>query len=92
MTVNKDTREAVEPTTICYNCIHFFNNEPNSPRQDVWYNHLCRASPRQPIADPVTGKSGYKGVNDLGGEYITDEPYDYCRKLNKGLCLLYEPK
>jgi hypothetical protein len=30
---------------LCKNCRFLLNKEPNSPRRDVWYNHLCLASP-----------------------------------------------
>ena len=31
--------------TVCTQCVHFINREPDSPREHVWYNHLCEATP-----------------------------------------------
>lgn len=78
------------PKTICGDCRHFLNREPTGPRSDVWYNHMCSASPRPDAIDPVTGKHGYAGKNDLGGAFVTDERYMFCRDVNTGNCSLFD--
>ena len=80
------------PTTVCIKCKLHFDHEKGSPREHVWYNHYCKANPRERVIDPVTGIEGYGGVNDLGGFYITDEKYRHCRDLNKGMCPLFQQK
>lgn len=77
--------------TVCANCIHFHNRE-DGPRTGIWYNQFCKVSPREKTVDPVSGKTGYKGVNDFGQEYLTDEPYRNCRDINKGNCPRFEAK
>ncbi len=79
-------------STICYACRHFKNLEPNSPRQDVWYNHICTASPRKQDKDPVTGRIMSVGVNAAGDTYYTEERFAYCRDINKGSCEKYGEK
>jgi hypothetical protein len=56
----------------------------------MWYDQLCQAHPRQETVDPVSGELAYIGVNDLGGQYTTDEPYEYCRDYNNGRCRSYQ--
>lgn len=68
--------------TICKNCTHFLNLEPGSPRADVWYNHLCKASPLPVVLNVVTGKMG---------PAIEDEAYSFCRDINRdGNCEKFE--
>jgi hypothetical protein len=68
--------------TICKNC-HFFKNlEPDSPRKDVWYNHLCKASPLKKEIDPYDGEEKYVQINSLGAKYYTDKGFEYCRNIN----------
>lgn len=77
--------------TICAKCKHFLGKERGTPREDIWYNHFCTASPRKVEIDPVTGKERYYAVNDLGQEYYTHEKYMFCRDVNKGNCPKFEP-
>lgn len=78
--------------TICYNCRNFKNKEPHSCRKDVWYNHICTASERESSVCPTTGKPMLCGTNDLGGEYLTEDKYRYCRAINDGQCDKFEDK
>lgn len=78
--------------TICTKCKHFINLEPSSPRKDVWYNHVCKASKRPKKIDPYDGKIRFISKNDLGNEITTDNPYEYCRYINNGNCYLFEDK
>jgi len=59
----------------------------------IWYNYRCGAQEvkRQEVVDPVSGKTGYGSVNDLGRVNITDEEYPYCREINNGTCSLFQP-
>ena len=76
--------------TICTKCKHLLNLEPNSVRADVWYNHLCTASPFPRKVDPFDGKVKSCGGNDLGGEYFTNRQFQFCRNVNDGRCDKYE--
>jgi len=79
--------------TICYECKHFHNKEPTGPRTDVWYNHVCRAAPRDTAADPVTGRILYADVNDLGMKYFTEDRFKNCRDINTdGACAKWSEK
>ncbi|HLC78659.1 MAG TPA: hypothetical protein VJH92_06045 [Candidatus Nanoarchaeia archaeon] len=72
--------------TICTECTHFINLEPNSSRKDVWYNHLCSANKLPTKIDPYDGKKKPFGVNALGDAVFSDKPHKYCRDLNEGNC------
>lgn len=76
----------------CYTCQHFKNSEPNGPRKDMWYNHLCKAAPLDVTINPVTGEACCKSRNDLGQEYYTNQMFEYCREINKGDCSLWIAK
>jgi hypothetical protein len=79
-----------EEFTVCIKCVHFHNKERHSPREHVWYNHVCKAVKRKKVKDPYDGKMRYGGVNDLGTVYTTDDPYRYCRDINNdGKCKYY---
>lgn len=78
--------------TVCYECVHFKNLEPRSPREHVWYNHVCTATPLPVQRDPVTGQLQNVSRNDLGREIFTDQPFQFCREINKGNCPLFEKK
>lgn len=74
---------------ICRNCKNARCEEKGS---NIWYNWYCTASPREEATDYVTGEKGFKGVNDLGGEYVTNEQFFHCRDINKnGQCEKYIP-
>jgi len=71
---------------VCVNCKHHIG-----PKDGIWYEHYCGAVERDRVTDPVTGKSCYGGVNDLGTVYTTDERFRNCREINKaGDCQFYE--
>ena len=78
---------------ICAKCANLMRLEPmSSPRYDVWYNLICKASPLAESVDLTTGGVGYKKVNDLGTEYYTENPYEYCREVNTdGECSKFYP-
>ena len=78
--------------TICYECTNFLNLEPNSPRRDVWYNHLCTANKLPSRISLTTGKKEYYAINDLGDEYSSDREFKYCRDCNNGKCKMFVPK
>lgn len=82
---------AVKCKTICINCINHYE-KPDSRNIDVWYNHFCRSPEvaRTEEQDPVSGKIGFADKNDLGGIYITDEQFPYCRDINHGNCQHYQ--
>lgn len=67
--------------TLCVNCKYHTGS-------GQWYNHLCKhpETVRIEEQDPITGKMGYAGCNDLGGIYLCDSKYQNCRNLNKGNC------
>lgn len=79
---------------ICANCANLVRLEPpNSPRYNIWYNLICAATPLVESIDPVVGVVGYKKTNDLGMEYYSDKPYEYCREVNKdGDCPKFYPR
>ena len=69
----------MEPT-ICYNCKHFQNRAPGTARGDIWYNHICKASPLPLIFSYVTGKP-------------EPQEYAHCRDINtNGQCAKFEAK
>ena len=74
--------------TICFKCKH----HRRIGSTDIWYDQVCLAHRRQPAVDPVTGKKGFGGVNDLGREYFTDQGYLHCRDINDGACSRFERK
>lgn len=78
--------------TICTQCIHFLNLEPTGPRAEVWYNHICRASPLPRIIDPYDGQEKSYRINDLGQQHFSDKEFDYCQEINKGDCPKFEAK
>ena len=82
----------ITKTTICYQCKFFHNEEPTGPRKDVWYNHVCKASPLPIDMNPVTGEMQARTCNDLGQVIHTNRTFEFCRNINKGDCELFEPK
>jgi len=78
--------------TICYNCRHFTNLEPDSVRADIWYNHICKAHPLELGVNPVTGKAMAISTNDLGQQTYGNIMFDYCRNHNTGSCPAFQPK
>ena len=72
--------------TVCLRCAHFKNLDPSSGREHIWYNHVCMANPLPLKVDPYDGKEKPCGVNDLGGEYFSKQPYQFCRNINDGKC------
>lgn len=81
-----------DEVTICTQCVHFKNLEPHSARKDVWYNHLCQATPLPKKVDPYDGKMKPCAVNDLGREHFTENEFQYCRELNDGKCPKFHPR
>ncbi len=71
--------------TVCVECVHHSGN-------GTWSNHHCHHPDVRlvPDIDPVTGERGYGKVNDLGNVYLTDDPYPYCRDINRGNCPHFE--
>ena len=78
--------------SVCKNCKHFRNLEPDSPRAHVWYNHVCARSPKPKKIDPYDGKLKPWGKNDLGGKvfYSEEKEFQYCRDVNDGQCRKFE--
>lgn len=69
----------------CVKCEYCSERAPDKP----WWAYLCRHPKRKrtPVLDPVTGRSRYQGVNDLGTTYYTDELWSNCREFNgDGTC------
>lgn len=79
-----------ETITVCFRCKFFLNKEPNTPRADVWYNHLCQKRPLLKGINPVTGKPQYIASNDLGQYHYTDQEFVFCRDINNGNCQDFE--
>lgn len=77
--------------TICTQCAHHIQAEDIPSRQDIWYNHLCGASPLPTKIDPVTGKRAHYDENSIG-EGPTMSEFYYCRDVNKGNCPKFSPK
>ncbi len=72
---------------ICKNCKHVVRKEDDT---NIW-SYLCGKAERLAGVDPVTGEHGYHGKNDLGGSYITQDKFEYCKKVNPtGECQMYE--
>lgn len=84
------TSEEMMCVTICTKCKHFKNLEPDSPRKDVWYNHLCQVNKLPVEIDPYDGVEKPHGKNDLGIKYASDTPFKYCRDCNNGICQEFE--
>jgi hypothetical protein len=63
-------------------------------KSDIWYDQHCEAPAVRKVEEtnPVTGKSQYRGRNDLGNVYFTDNPYPFCRDINKGICKHWQKK
>jgi hypothetical protein len=80
--VEAKTRAVKVTQTVCYDCDYFFNFEPDSPREDIWYNHLCMNAPHTVDVDPQTGMPTYRDER----YHVTDRPYRYCRDFNSGDC------
>ena len=76
--------DVVGKKTICAQCM----NIKRRGRGEIWYDLYCteRKVQKEIGVDPVTGETGYKSKNDLGGEYISEYPEPYCRDVNKGNC------
>ena len=75
---------------ICASCMHSRHIIKNRAAPNVWYNWFCSAAPREATVDPVSGESGYAGKNDLGGNYVTEDPWEYCRNINtNGQCRMF---
>ena len=73
--------------TLCKECLYLEN------KWEDWKEVFrCKAVPIPQTIDPVTGKVGYKHINDLGGVYYSDIQYIHCRKRNDGSCTYYVPK
>ena len=85
-------KQLIPKNTICHLCSNFINLDPNSPRKDVWYNHICKANPLPQKINLVTGKMESYGVNDMGKEYFTDDKFQYCSNINFGKCKQFENK
>ena len=85
-------RKPKPEATVCTQCVHFINREPDSPREQVWYNHLCEATPLPTKVDPYDGKTKPYGSNDLGGEYFTENQSRYCRDVNDGTCPKFQTR
>ena len=69
--------------TICKKCKFFLIGKEHrkTPRELVWYNLYCKASPLAPAVDPVLG----------GTVYDNDLPYEHCRDVNTaGHCPKFE--
>ena len=71
---------------MCTRCVHFLNLEPNSVRADVWYNHLCKASPLPTKVDPFDGKTKPFDTNDFGDVCFSEDEFRNCRDVNNGKC------
>lgn len=70
---------------ICMQCKHFECNGL------IWYDQWCHAVQRDEAINPQTGEKCWKGKNDLGGGYFTDERFPHARDVNpKGECVLWE--
>lgn len=57
---------------------------------EVWYNHFCGAHPLPLRRSLQTGELVRIGKNDLGGEYETDDKFEFCRRINDGFCSKFE--
>ena len=67
--------------TICANCKHRILGNSGTGNPDLWYNNLCKVSPKT--------KDNFNAVT---GKYEKDE-LNYCRDINTGgNCEKYEEK
>ncbi len=82
------SRPVAVPDAVCVKCRHVKIEPPGI----VWYSFLCGhpANDRPLTVDPVTGKRGYAGSNDLGGSYVADDKHRNCREVNDGTCPHFE--
>lgn len=87
-----NVKQLMPNTTICVECASFKNLDPNSPRKDIWYNHICLANSFPKKINPVNGQLTPYTVNDLGKECFTDKEYRYCRDCNDGKCKQFKYK
>ena len=69
-------------TTVCTQCEHLKNLEPETVREHVWYNHLCRAEALPIVVDPYDGQEKSIGVEDFA----------YCRDKNDDNCADYKAR
>jgi len=83
---NRDKKPEQPEVTVCTRCVHFVNREPGSVREDMWYNHLCKATPLPVRIDPYDGKEKHYSTNDLGKEVFSRDEFQYCREVNDGQC------
>lgn len=74
--------------TICYGCKHFKNLDPDGITADLWYSHLCTATPLPQARDPVTGKILSVEQGSSIPNYI-NRRWVYCREINDGNCAKY---
>lgn len=76
--------QTIHAKTLCVKCKYHNGESAGKP----WYAHRCRhrAVKRQLKQDPVTGRMGYAGRNDLGTVYLSTEESPYCRDVNHGNC------
>lgn len=80
-----------QPRAICVNCKHCSESNP----AQMWYLFLCNhpGAERTAVIDPVTGRTKYRSMNDLGNQVFTLEKRRYCQEVNiDGNCQLYERK
>ncbi len=76
-----------ESFTACTKCKHLLSSGP------IWYDNFCSAIIREKVRDPYDGIWKYGGVNDLGGEYVTNQRHPHVRTVNTdGKCILYEKR
>ena len=75
--------------TVCAKCKHFRNLEPHSVRADIWYNHICMASPFPKERDPYDGEVKPYATNALGQKVFCNKEFAYCRDVNNGQCELF---
>ncbi len=68
------------------------NLEPHSVRKDVWYNHLCKATPLPTKTDPYDGKVKPYNINDLGRTCFEDHRFEYCSQINDGDCQKFKKR
>ncbi len=78
MIVNDDTGEVVEEEgTLCEDCQHFHpDNERRHPR--YW---MCLKQRRLPGFPHLTRQKWHNW-----------DPYNYCERVNVGICAMYEEK
>jgi|GEM_PF-2889173 len=96
MSLEEVSKKVEEAFKACINCRFLRNKEPNSPREHVWYNHLCTASPLERKRDPYDGKLKHCAMNSSGLPYFLEEREDgfmHSRDVNiDGTCPKYQRK